>query len=549
MLQKKLIYPFIFILTVAAYCIFLAGNGYEEWDSGFVTGLAWRIINGEVMYRDFIYTKPPLTPYYASFLISVLPDEGQFYFIRCINYITFAAQVLLTVFAINNIYNLKQYGLNLWAVALAGFVISLLNFSMYPWYTQDGLLFAAIALYLKSINKNSLLILFIIAFAAMLSAFSKQSFYPVPLIFLVWVFIDYGFKKAIVFSIMLLLPAALLMAWVLNVTTMHNFLDCVTGQTQLYDLYYTCVYGYLHKNTKLYLIILAVTLLAGVNYKNIKATSFAVLFKWFIVLQFVAAIVLLFAGNAQLGSIIAFNSCGCAVVYNFFILKKTFQYLYPSAALLAISWCVSVSWGYPYPVLFATALICIFIVLTYNFFPIPHKVRTALAVITIIAAFAYNWYPYRNDGINELTYSMETISPKLKYIRTDKTTFDKFAELKSLVSQYGQPYIVTTNYSGSHYLFETRNPLIADWMINSEMSYKLNRMVTDAAKSNGHIFLEKKYNPSFDLKDISQKHFSYFSQYIYDNCTPIEKRTYFTVYDTKELREKLPETTTDRAVH
>ena len=542
MLQKKIVYPFVFFAILAFYCVYIAKNGFEEWDTGFIAGLAWRIINGEVMYRDFIYTKPPVTPYFASIFMYLLPQNGQFYYIRCINLILFAVQVSLTVFAVNNIFNLKKLNFNLWGIITVGFIISWLNFSPYPWYTQDGLLFASAALYFKSKYKSpGFLQLFVIALFAMLSALSKQSFYLIPLLFLAWMFIDFGFKKALWFGSQLAIIAGILLVIVLQMTTLTVFLADITGQAHFNDLYYTCIYGYLHKNVKLYMLLFIISCLAGANYKSIQNTKFASIFKWFIIIQLLTTIVLLAIREAGLGSIIAFNGCVTALFYNYFILKKEFKYLFPIVALLVIAWSATVSWGYPYPLLYTTGIVVATIVLMEDVIKIIGSTKlTAIGVLLCVLGLSYNWMPYRDSNITQLTYDMGAISPKLKYIKTDKETFDQHNELKMLISKYHAPYIVTTNFSGTHYIFGNKNPLMADWMINSETSFRVEKMVADAAASNGYIFLEKEFN----RKGLDLKTFSYFSQYIKDNCIPLEKRTYFTVYDTKQLRKNVFKVTT-----
>ena len=538
LLQKKFLYPFILFLVLAFYCLYIGRNGYEQWDSGFISGLSWRILNGELMYTDFIYTKPPVTPYFASIFMYLLPQEGQFYYIRCINLLLFAVQVSLTVFAIQNIYNLKKLNFNLWALITVGFIVSWLNFSPYPWYTQDGLLFASVALFIKSKYKGTAVLpLFFIAFFAMLSALSKQSFYLIPPLFVAWMFVDYGFKKALWFAGCLSFLLGIFILLVTRLTTLPQFLADITGQAHFHDLYYTCIYGYAHKNLKLYILIGLVTILLGTDYKAIKETRFAVLFKWFIICQALAGVVLLAIGKAGLGSIIAFNSCATGLVYNYFILKKEFKYLFPLAAILVIAWSSSVSWGYPYPILYATGIMLTFIILMQDsLLSINPKWLVLTGVVLCLLAISYNKKPYRQSNITQLTYNLGAVSPKLKYLMTDKKTFDEHYQLKQLVKKYGAPYIVTTAYSGAHYFFNDLNPISADWMLNSETSFRLDKMLAEAAASNGYIFLEKDFN----LQGVDQKTFSSFSQYIKDNCTPLEKCTYFTVYDTKQLRNKLP---------
>lgn len=539
--KKSLIYAALFVAVVVCYCIFLAPNGYEEWDTGFISGLAWRMVNGENIYADFIYTKPPVTPALAALYLKILPELGQFYFIRCINYCLFALQTLLTVFAANAVYPLRNAGINPWGLAIAGFAVSYLNVSPYPWYTEDGLLFAAAALFAKTFSKkNGSGQLSFVALFALLSALSKQSFYPVPILFGLWVVLENGRKPALIYIAWLGVLVGIFLFTITQITSLSNFFSMISGQTHLADLFMSGCYGYLEKNFLIYCAIAVVTALPLIVRQREASVSKIVIS--IIFLQFVAGIILLFSAEAPRGSMIVFTACACAVLYNFFHLKKDIKELLLPLMLMAIGWCASISWGYPYPIFCSTGLILAFLLLMKGDIPvIKKKYLTPFGFAVFAAGLAYNWIPYRQAPLPQVTSDMGTISPKLKYIKADKPTFDRFMELKGLVGKYGPNYIVTTNYPGAHYLFNTHNPLPADWMINSEYSFRLREMVAIAAESGAYIFLEKNYNPTFDKERLKYKNYSYFSQYIKDHGKPVEILPNFTVYNSRDLYDALPQ--------
>ena len=168
-------YFLLFTFIVSFYCLVLAHIGFEFWDTGYIPSFSWRIVNGERVYEDFLYKGPPVTLYFHAFLMKILPEVGQFYWIRVTNYLLFALQVFFTVKAFDNFYGLEKFKINKWAIMSVGFVISLLNFPPYPWPTTDGLFFASIALYFSSkLNKIKTFDLILIAFFSVLSALTKQ---------------------------------------------------------------------------------------------------------------------------------------------------------------------------------------------------------------------------------------------------------------------------------------------------------------------------------------------------------------------------------------
>ena len=149
-------YFILFTIIVLFYCLVLAHIGIEFWDTGYIPSFSWRIVNGENVYEDFLYKGPPITLYFHAFFMKILPEVGQFYWIRVTNYLLFALQVFFTVKAFDNFYGLEKFKINKWAVMSVGFVISLLNFPPYPWPTTDGLFFASIALYFSSKIEKSI---------------------------------------------------------------------------------------------------------------------------------------------------------------------------------------------------------------------------------------------------------------------------------------------------------------------------------------------------------------------------------------------------------
>lgn len=253
------IYKFLFFLIVVFYCLVLSQFGFENFDTGYIPSFSWRIINGQSVYQDFIYKGPPVTLYFHAFFMELLPITGQFFLIRIVNYFLFSFQVFLTVSAFDNFYNLSKIGINKWAIMSICFIISLLNFSPFPWPTTDGLLFASIAFWLVSkFDKPSFLNLFLVAFFSILSALTKQSFYLVPLFYIFFVSVKYGFKSTMVFLVQLILCLATYIIFILSITNFKNFIQQTTGETHLHDLFYSGIHSYIFIPIFWFLLLLAI---------------------------------------------------------------------------------------------------------------------------------------------------------------------------------------------------------------------------------------------------------------------------------------------------
>jgi len=126
------LYKYLFFGIIAFYSFVLSQFGFENWDSGFIQGFSWRIINGEDVYQDFLYIRPPVSAYFHAIFMQILPDDGQYFFMRIIGYLLFGLQVFFTVSGFDKLYNLKSINVDKWGVTIICFVMSLHNFFTNP---------------------------------------------------------------------------------------------------------------------------------------------------------------------------------------------------------------------------------------------------------------------------------------------------------------------------------------------------------------------------------------------------------------------------------
>jgi tRNA (guanine37-N1)-methyltransferase len=109
-------YKILFGIIVLFYSLILSQFGFENFDTGYMSSFSWRIVNGQNPYSDFIYKFPPVVIYFHSFFMKILPETGQFFMFRILSYLFFALQVFFTVSGFDNIYGLKNYKINKWAI-------------------------------------------------------------------------------------------------------------------------------------------------------------------------------------------------------------------------------------------------------------------------------------------------------------------------------------------------------------------------------------------------------------------------------------------------
>jgi len=513
----------------------------ETWDTGYMSSFAWRIVNGQHVYEDFIYKFPPVTIYAHAFFMKILPETGQFFYFRIIAYLSFLLQVYFFVSGTYLIYNIKK--VNKWGLIILCFSISWLNFPPYPWPTTDGLLYASIAFWIVAKNtKVNFAQLFLIAFFSLLSALSKQSFYLIPLLILVWIYLRYNLKASLYYIISLSILIGIFVLLICQITTWQNFKQQLNGTLDLRDLYIVGFHHYVFMPFKFFValtIIISASLLIYLKKTNQKNGQLTPHLKNIAIAFLLVAIFLFLINKFFAASFLAFDATVIALLYSYFEKKKTISYLFPLVVLIAISWSVSISLGYQTTLLFATGIILTFITLFENEVSINPKKYILIGLPLCLVAFASNKNPYHEDSILELNYSLESISPKLKYIKTKKETFEKHLELKQLIKKYGENYIVAPSMPMANYLFNTQSQLPGDWLLDHEIDGQNERFIKICSNKKNYIFIEKSFVTGEDFKESTIKA-SPTAWYIYKKFNKIDTTKYFIVYNSIKTNEKLP---------
>lgn len=539
--MKTLNYKIILFLIISFYCLILSQYGMETWDTGYMSSFAWRIVNGQHVYEDFIYKFPPVTIYTHAFFMKILPETGQFFYFRIIAYLSFLLQVYFFVSGTYLIYNIKK--VNKWGLIILCFLISWLNFPPYPWPTTDGLLYASIAFWIVAKNtKVNFAQLFLIAFFSLLSALSKQSFYLIPLLILVWIYFRYNLKACLYYIISLSFLLGIFILLICQITTWQNFKQQLNGTLDLRDLYIVGFHHYVFMPFKFFValtIIISASLFIYLKKTNQKISQLTPHLKNIAIAFLLVAIFLFLINKFFAASFLAFDAAAIALLYSYFEKKKTISYLFPLVVLIAISWSVSISLGYQTTLLFATGIILTFITLFENEVSINPKKYILIGLPLCLVAFAANKNPYHEDSVFELNYSLESISPKLKHIKTKKETFEKHLELKQLIKKYGENYIVAPSMPMANYLFNTQSQLPGDWLLDHEIDGQNERFIKICSNKKNYIFIEKSFVTGEDFKESTIKA-SPTAWYIYKKFNKIDATKYFIVYNSIKPNEKLP---------
>jgi putative flippase GtrA len=167
------------LLAVAVPAFYVAAYapcGMDTTDFGFFYGHAWRVLLGEVPYRDFFYVKPPLSLYWHAFWLWLTPERVSVLAGKAGFYAEMLAASWLGALYLARAVDLRRLGVPLPLLATLGFVWSVHSFPPMPWHTVEGVLFGAGALY--AVVAGHPLLAGVLAAA---SALTKQSYALMPL--------------------------------------------------------------------------------------------------------------------------------------------------------------------------------------------------------------------------------------------------------------------------------------------------------------------------------------------------------------------------------
>ncbi len=492
----------VFFIIILLYGLVYTPYGTNETDGGFLTGLAWQVLQGKVLYHDLVYVRPPLPVWLRALQLHWLPSTWAILGERWIFYVQVGLYSWLAAATLTA-------GRSRWQLAAFGFVVSVHCYPAAAWHTVDGVLFAVVAAWLlfKRPGRWGPLGAGAALFAALLC---KQSFYPLLVFAPVAAYFSEQRWRAVAWLLAgFSACAALFFSYLYQNDLIAGFLRLTSGAVSNGQAWQHGVLDYFRVQPML--VILSGLLLLPVA-------------DWFRRKQN--------AGLARLGWLVwlslLIGSYGFAVWRNqdftppfaqsrlLFWLAATywtgfiFQKKADSSAafppafgfLLAVSWCAAVSWGYNLPILFATPGVWAAMQISSQLFAGAGTVEqssrlrwgTALALAALLGVFRWGYaFVYRDGRRSAMTEPLGSIFPALAGIRSDPETAALYRDLRSLVERYGPHCKTLPAFPQANFLTNTASPLPLDWVVMREMNAD-SALVVNALRQNKPVLLiEKRY--------------------------------------------------------
>ena len=234
------------VLVPLAYLVLYAPMGMDTTDFGFFYGHPWRILMGEMPFRDFYYTKPPASLYWHAFWMWLTPEPWRVLAGKAGFFVAMLASSWLGALFVSRAFDLGKLGLPLPLLATAGFVFSAHAFPAMPWHTADGVLFSATCLWLAVVREGRLG--WLAGLMGAVAVLTKQSFLFVPLAAGVVMLALFPWRRAAAFA---LACAGGLVAFVLALLAtgaFDEFVRMTTGGLSTTEAFKAGIGIYLHQD-------------------------------------------------------------------------------------------------------------------------------------------------------------------------------------------------------------------------------------------------------------------------------------------------------------
>jgi hypothetical protein len=466
--------PILWFLAIGRY-------GWSDTDDGFILSYSWRIVNGELPYKDFIYVRPPLSPLLHSIWFSIVPTDYVYAFTRLIVILEIEIYCLLGSFVLcKGLPSLKWAANDWFAVTIASFLVSVSQFTPMAWHTVDGILFSVLGL--------SVVVSFLSSWTTVLSAvlmclaaMTKQSFYPMPIICLLYLILAKRRRDVAVYSVTVFI--VLLVSYVvLNERGMWpDFLNQTVGASSPQEAIQAGFVAYAKYGGRFFLAfgigLFCLSFATRLGARRLPAYQLILLFVTIAIGLYgaVLAVTKAWVSTAPIG---CFQFLFIAAVL--FAIILWFQQRRNAIVFflfLTVSWCASISWGFRTPALFSPPLLLGGISFAGWFArdlgasaDSPRKSLRYLLVGVLILALLGSVQPYRDiDGRLSRECRLGEVEEKFRFIVSGPKTCDKLAEFNKLATELDGRVIVLPAFPLANFVLGHRSPMPLDWPMTVEM--------------------------------------------------------------------------------
>lgn len=489
----------IAFLVPVAYLFLYTPFGMDTTDFGYFYAYPWRILQGQVPYRDFYYIKPAFPLYWHAFWMWLTPEKWQILAGKA----GFCLSMLASAW-LGALYLVRAFpgsGISLPLLATAGFVFGIHSFPHMPWHTADGVLFCAGSLYSAICGFPLLAGIF-----SALAVACKQSFALVPVSVGLLFWFSLSRRQAAIFLIAFIGVIGLFVLWLIQQNAWPKFCAMTTGQLDINEALDAGIYIYFRQNWFLPILACIPFFIARFMRWRVQVQPafcyLALLSLWYIWevfgkkawIGFGASWPTLFLSLGVVAAIFPSQFLK-PLVMNRDGTKPRFCISLLLLAPLVAAWSVAISGGYKIPAFFAAPLIFSFWIFHERFF----KRALSLQWATLGAGLFIFWcgyqYPYvfpaRPLARADIKHDAGQIYPGANHVLVDRDMYERLAELKELRAKYGSNYKTLPGFSMSYYLNGDMPVIGSDWLIDWEINGDVETLYKELMDKNVTVFMER----------------------------------------------------------
>lgn len=527
-----------------AWLLLFTPQGMDTTDFGYFYGYAWRILNGELPYRDFAYIKPCLPLYWHAFWLWLSPVNfailgGKAGFLASI----LASSWLCALFLAEQFY-LRKLGLPVSLLATTGFVFGVHSFPHMPWHTADGILFSTLALWLASRRP------FLGGLAAACAMACKQSFLPVPLAICVWLALARPARSWAFFAAGVAMMLGLFGIWLEANDLWLPFRQMTTGQLDIHEALQAGLLIYLRQNWILPVLALVPLLAARLTHARLSAWLLPCYVYMFLLCCHYIWMVEHEKGWIGFGAswptlfLLLGLICMLAarkVLLPIYIGPKG-RYPEISAALalgssLVAAWCVAISGGYKIPAMLAAPGLFSFFLIQFWFGGSVRKLAW-LSLVCGMCMFATGYqYPYvfpqRPLARNEMLYDAGQVYPQASGVKVEADMLVRLAELKALREKYGPKYKTMPAFTLAYFLNGDKPVYGSDWLIDWEINGETDKFYRELLDKKLLVFMEKDQMDATRADGYARAGYTV-PQLVRKNWKIIDETSHFAVFSAPE---------------
>ncbi|RZA14132.1 MAG: hypothetical protein EOP10_28555 [Proteobacteria bacterium] len=430
-----------------------------------------------------------------------MPDQYFYVITRYIVSLQVLLYSLLSTYTLTRFPPFAKLSRQQFTFAVIAFFVSITPFTPFPWHTIDGVMFAAVAVYLLVTGEKTLTTV-LAGLAIVLSMATKQSFYPLAIVFPMALFISAQYRKGFVLLTSLCSFLALSLILLKVSGLLPEFVLQTTGAATLSDAYESGIRIYFKSPLNIGLLWFVFSRIGRyiAQKRKLSYSGFYDVFALIVLVVIFAWVrgLLKMSGISRMDLGVDHLLFAFALIYGVLCLRKgvSLRNLMPYALLLAIAWCSGVSWGFQSPAYLAAPLI----MGAYTFFlngnsrrPLQTGVKTLMITSILAYCLMVSLVPYRDARRSELDCELGSIEPRLSLIVTTQQNCKKIQEAQLILkSLEGYKVAFLPSFGIVYHLNARSNPLSSNWTLDAEVGRSSGRLEREMTRAVQFVVVDRK---------------------------------------------------------